>query len=260
MLRKKTSPLHLIIIFTNQYYYHFDLPKGIFRWNQLLDSSMSLSPLYSNMTSNLHVNTAWFLHQSFLRLQTVQVQFTIFRVLTCLLHPVKDTVAKPLDFHSHSFSLHVSDSIRSHSHPCQTPWSVFQDGQKIHFLRSPAVPSRLSQDLPRRPALPNIPVHNSSAPQDPRITPQTQHTGNLTIKPISCSQSLPRPKSRHQLRLAIMLPHHLTPSSRTLPTPFSRIFRSHNTLSSSFHSFFKVLLSFPSQYFFAIGFPVIFRL
>ena len=57
-----------------------------------------------------------------------------------------------------------------------------------------------------------------------------------------------------------MLPHRLTPSSRTLPAPFSRIFRSHNTLSSSFHSFFKVLLSFPSQYFFAIGFPVIFRL
>ena len=93
-----------------------------------------------------------------------------------------------------------------------------------------------------------------------RSSLQTQHTGNLTIKPISCSQSLPRPKSRHQLRLAIMLPHHLTPSSRTLPTPFSRMFRSHNTLSSSFHSFFKVLLSFPSQYFFAIGFPVIFRL
>ena len=57
-----------------------------------------------------------------------------------------------------------------------------------------------------------------------------------------------------------MLPPRLTPSSRTLPAPFSRIFRSHNTLSSSFHSFFKVLLSFPSQYFFAIGFPVIFRL
>ena len=57
-----------------------------------------------------------------------------------------------------------------------------------------------------------------------------------------------------------MLPLHITPSSHTLPIPFSWIFRSHNTLSSSFHSFFKVLLSFPSQYFFAIGFPVIFRL
>ena len=93
-----------------------------------------------------------------------------------------------------------------------------------------------------------------------RSTLQNQHTGNLTIKPISCSQRLPRLESRHQLRLAIMLPLHLTPSPQSLPPPFSWIFRSHNTLSSSFHSFFKVLLSFPSQYFFAIGFPVIFRL
>ena len=68
-----TPPLHLIIIFTNQYYYHFDLPKGIFRWNQLLDGSMSLSPLNSNIESNLHVNTSWFFHQSFLRLQILQV-------------------------------------------------------------------------------------------------------------------------------------------------------------------------------------------
>lgn len=57
-----------------------------------------------------------------------------------------------------------------------------------------------------------------------------------------------------------MLPHPITPSSRFASNPFSWIIRSHNTLSSSFHSFFKVLLSFPSQYFFAIGFPVIFRL
>lgn len=57
-----------------------------------------------------------------------------------------------------------------------------------------------------------------------------------------------------------MLPLPLTTSSYTLPIPFSWIIRSHNTLSSSFHSFFKVLLSVPSQYFFAIGFPVIFRL
>ena len=57
-----------------------------------------------------------------------------------------------------------------------------------------------------------------------------------------------------------MLPLHLTPSPHTLPNPFSWTFRSHNTLSSSSHSFSKVLFSFPSQYFFAIGFPVIFRL
>ena len=57
-----------------------------------------------------------------------------------------------------------------------------------------------------------------------------------------------------------MRPLRLTTSPDSVPTSFSWIIRSHNTLSSSFHSFFKVLLSFPSQYFFAIGFPVIFRL
>ena len=55
-----------------------------------------------------------------------------------------------------------------------------------------------------------------------------------------------------------MLPLHLTTSPATVPTPFSWIIRSHNTLSSSSHSFSKVLFSVPSQYFFAIGFPVIF--
>ena len=57
-----------------------------------------------------------------------------------------------------------------------------------------------------------------------------------------------------------MRPLHLTTSPDSVPTFFSWIIRSHNTLSSSSHSFFKVLFSFPSQYFFAIGFPVIFRL
>ena len=57
-----------------------------------------------------------------------------------------------------------------------------------------------------------------------------------------------------------MLPLPLTTSPDSVPTSFSWIIRSHNTLSSSSHSFFKVLFSFPSQYFFAIGFPVIFRL
>jgi len=32
-------------------------PKGNFEWNQLLDGSMSLSPLYTGLTSNLHVST-----------------------------------------------------------------------------------------------------------------------------------------------------------------------------------------------------------
>ena len=60
-------------------------PEGNFGVNQLLDGSMSLSPLYPNHTMDLHVTTATVLHQSFLRLQPAQAKFTIFRVLTSML-------------------------------------------------------------------------------------------------------------------------------------------------------------------------------
>lgn len=60
-------------------------PEGNFGVNQLLDGSMSLSPLYPNHTSDLHVSIATVLHQSFLRLQPMRAKFTIFRVLTNML-------------------------------------------------------------------------------------------------------------------------------------------------------------------------------
>ena len=47
-------------------------PEGNFGVNQLLDGSMGLSPLYPALTSDLHVNTATDLHQSFPRLRPIQ--------------------------------------------------------------------------------------------------------------------------------------------------------------------------------------------
>jgi hypothetical protein len=47
-------------------------PGGNFRGNQLLDSSISLSPLYPSQTIDLHVRTASDFHQSFLRLRPAQ--------------------------------------------------------------------------------------------------------------------------------------------------------------------------------------------
>jgi len=47
-------------------------PKGNFGVNQLLGGSMSLSPLYPNLTSDLHVNIATDLHPGFPRLRPVQ--------------------------------------------------------------------------------------------------------------------------------------------------------------------------------------------
>ena len=40
-------------------------PEGNFEGNQLLDSSISLSPLYSSLTIDLHVRIATVLHQGF---------------------------------------------------------------------------------------------------------------------------------------------------------------------------------------------------
>jgi hypothetical protein len=47
-------------------------PEGNFRGNQLLDGSISLSPLYPGLTIDLHVRIATDLHQSFLWLRSAQ--------------------------------------------------------------------------------------------------------------------------------------------------------------------------------------------
>ncbi|KAI3493669.1 hypothetical protein L1887_40873 [Cichorium endivia] len=47
-------------------------PEGNFGGNQLLDGSISLSPLYPSQTNDLHVNIAAGLHQSFLWLRPAQ--------------------------------------------------------------------------------------------------------------------------------------------------------------------------------------------
>ena len=47
-------------------------PEGNFGGNQLLDGSISLSPLYPALTIDLHVRIATDLHQSFLWLHPGQ--------------------------------------------------------------------------------------------------------------------------------------------------------------------------------------------
>ena len=47
-------------------------PAGKFGGNQLLDGSMGLSPLYSGLTSNLHVSIATDFHQGFPWLRPTQ--------------------------------------------------------------------------------------------------------------------------------------------------------------------------------------------
>ena len=47
-------------------------PEGNFGGNQLLDGSISLSPLYPNLTIDLHVRIATSLHQGFPWLRPIQ--------------------------------------------------------------------------------------------------------------------------------------------------------------------------------------------
>ncbi len=47
-------------------------PEGNFGGNQLLDGSISLSPLYPSLTIDLHVRIATVLHQGFPWLQPTQ--------------------------------------------------------------------------------------------------------------------------------------------------------------------------------------------
>ncbi|KAK7334396.1 hypothetical protein VNO80_31177 [Phaseolus coccineus] len=51
---------------------YLNYPEGNFGGNQLLDGSISLSPLYPSQTNDLHVSIAAGLHQSFLWLRPAQ--------------------------------------------------------------------------------------------------------------------------------------------------------------------------------------------
>ena len=61
-------------------------PERNFGGNQLLDSSISLSPLYLDLTSDLHVSIDSNVHQGFPWLPSAQEKFAIFRVLAGVLN------------------------------------------------------------------------------------------------------------------------------------------------------------------------------
>ncbi len=69
-----STPMPLIIRFTSHGSLFGDsYPEGNFGVNQLLDGSMSLSPLCPSRASDLHVNTAPGLHRNFSRLHPARV-------------------------------------------------------------------------------------------------------------------------------------------------------------------------------------------
>lgn len=93
-------------------------PERNFGGNQLLDSSISLSPLYLDLTSDLHVSIDSNVHQGFPWLPSAQEKFAIFRVLADMLnfrsfsHTIRTelhctTGAQPVMVDSLSFRLAV---------------------------------------------------------------------------------------------------------------------------------------------------------
>jgi len=61
-------------------------PEGNFGRNQLLDGSISLSPLYSIFENDLHVSISTILHQTFAWLRSNQAKFATFRVSIYILY------------------------------------------------------------------------------------------------------------------------------------------------------------------------------
>ena len=115
----------------------FCYPERYFGGNQLLGCSMSLSPLYSTLTSDLHVSTV--------RRSSIKVSFDFYHVKyrsqpfgschLCLRAWLEDDIScvscilvRRTLYMSYTFISHYWRFNAQHLHKRQIPWSVFQDG------------------------------------------------------------------------------------------------------------------------------------
>ena len=227
-------------------------PKGNFGGNQLLDGSMSLSPLYPRLTIDLHVRTVCELPPGFplpsfyasidhhLSGPDIHATTRIAIPTTaigrwCL--PSFDGI--PTCF---TFIARPGFTSPKHSHTCQTPWSVFQDGRLTNISSA----SRTLQ-IPQV-GQPAMLLGLSSR------TAATALPKRATIDPLCTKQ---KPTQRSPTRWHITPPkerHKPTHGKHSLPTlPFQRF-------QVLFNSLFKVLFIFPSRYLFAIGLSPLFSL
>ena len=107
-------------------------PEENFGENQLLDSSMSLSPLFPVRTSDLHVSIESTLHRTFVRLQSDQEKLTVFRVPAIIF--------KLKSFVSDSRSVPCAAYFRKNTLPWSTrPMRIFAfttDSLKRSFVHS----------------------------------------------------------------------------------------------------------------------------
>jgi len=120
-------------------------PKGNFGWNQLLEDSISLSPLYASLRINLHVRIPSSLHQDFSWLRPAHAKFAFFRVAGQSLQLKSRAAAQrsvdgapalagglpPVTFIAPS-GFQPKDSRQT----CP-PWSVLQDGASTRISCGP---------------------------------------------------------------------------------------------------------------------------
>ncbi|KAL2224497.1 UNVERIFIED_CONTAM: hypothetical protein Sindi_3002300 [Sesamum indicum] len=222
-------------------------PEGNFGGNQLLDGSISLSPLYPSQTNDLHVSIAaglppefplasprsGIVHPSFGSPTGMLTRTLLRRSRSVGVAPLGGDRAGQLPY-----ALRVCSPVDSHT--CQTPWSVFQDGSEWE----PAGQAPGARSLPRHAGGRRAVRHDRGDG-----VPRAYRLPGLWPPPQS---ALVRAPSRSADRLS---PFHIRPGRIAGPHPLpSRQFQ------ALFDSLFKVLFIFPSRYLFAIGLSPVFSL
>ena len=110
---------------------HTSYPEGNFGENQLLDGSISLSPLYPSLTNDLHVSIATSFHQSFPWPHLLRYSSPSFGSQQTRSHSntfPKSDVGLRCSCSECCFGLCVEASSLYTRARVWTPWSVFQDG------------------------------------------------------------------------------------------------------------------------------------
>ncbi|KAL0745257.1 hypothetical protein Bca101_102263 [Brassica carinata] len=123
----KQPPRPTYLKFENSY------PEGNFGGNQLLDGSISLSPLYPSQTNDLHVSIAAAstrVSSGFAPLRHSSPSFGPDRHAhtRTLLRRSRSVGSAPVRDPTNQLPYALRVYSPADSHTCQTPWSVFQDG------------------------------------------------------------------------------------------------------------------------------------
>ncbi|KAK7326748.1 hypothetical protein VNO80_32297 [Phaseolus coccineus] len=220
-------------------------PEGNFGGNQLLDGSISLSPLYPSQTNDLHsvsLRASTRVSSGFAPLRHSSPSFGSRQVCSHSNPSQKIRVGRRCNpqgdpTNQLPCALRVYSPVDSHT--CQTPWSVFQDGPN-------------GEPTGRRPERARAETRHEAA--------RCVHNRNDDV---STSISTARAWATAAIRVG-QCPESIGGPAHTVPHPTGTHRRPHPLPSRQFQalfdSLFKVLFIFPSRYLFAIGLSPVFSL